>query len=97
MLLIPKQKFMKKNDTHSFLVAILFCLFLPALIFGQKKNYISIEGGRFYGGAENDIKSQMVSSGFGDRVTYNLDDLNTLLALIIPFWDASSVLNCKLV
>ncbi len=83
---------MKATIRFNSLTAIILCLFLSATLSAQK-NYFSIEGGRFYGGSENNIKSQMRASGFGDRVTYNFDELSFLLAFIIPFWDPSTTIN----
>lgn len=70
---------MKRNNITLLLSFIFFCFFLPTLLFAQK-NYISIEGGRFYGGVESKLNSAMSSTGFGDRISYRLGD-------IIPFID----------
>ena len=43
-----------------------FLFFTILLCHGQKKNYISFESGAYFGNANSNIETGMVSSGFGD-------------------------------
>ena len=80
---------MKKLTTKFCLQVIALCFCIPASLNAQK-NYISIEGGRYFSGVKKDLNSQMISSGFGDKVFFNLDDFYGLLDILFPFWSFSS-------
>lgn len=75
---------MKKNNIVGILPVVLFCLFVSPPSHAQK-NYVSFEGGYFYGNAEKQLNSQMESSGFGDMVsheTYTGDWFFPLLTIL---------------
>lgn len=50
---------------------IVFSSIAFLLCYAQKKNYISVEGGLYFGNANSNIESGMKSSGFGDNESYS--------------------------
>lgn len=84
---------MKKNNIAGILPAMLFCLFISSTLYAQK-NYVSFEGGYFYGNAEKQLNSQMEASGFGDMVSheaYTGDWFFPLLSILFGGYSTTTV------
>ncbi len=55
-----------------------FLLIACFICTAQKKNYIGVESGAYFGNANSNIESGMVSSGFGDKETASFFGLFTI-------------------
>ena len=55
-----------------------FLFFTSLLCHGQKKNYISLESGAYFGNANSNLETGMVSSGFGDKESVSFLGLFTI-------------------